>query len=436
MTVIERFSHLRTQGQNIDIRTAGVTIMQRMVGMEAAVKSKVTPMEGMSLVHGDGRPIITFAPTGDPNQQSLISEYEIFRGDLARILYDLTKDNPRIKYVFGEQIASVQQQQEKADDDDDDGPVTVEFANGTPTSEYDLIVACDGATSRTRAMALNCGVRDYIHSVNTWVAYFSLDRDLLEGSKHGIAHSSVGGRFLALGPDPTGVTRVTVMAVNPRPSFSSSSSSFSSGGKGDDATLPFRNAAKQGDEALKAYVAEYLRGSGWKSDAVIECLLNQNQNQNPQSPSTPTTTVSDFYASEIVQVKIPRLYHNRFVLVGDAGYAPGPTGAGTSLAIAGAYVLAGEVGSTHKGDLAAGLQAYEERMRPIIVDMQKIPPGIPTVMAPQTAWGLRLRNAILGVIWWGMALAKYFAWLPGLWASSFGGDKYGIPEYEFEGDKV
>lgn len=29
-----------------------------------------------------------------------------------------------------------------------DGAITVEFANGLPTSEYDLVVACDGSTSR------------------------------------------------------------------------------------------------------------------------------------------------------------------------------------------------------------------------------------------------------------------------------------------------
>ena len=75
----------------------------------------------------------------------------------------------------------------------------------------------------------------------------------------------------------------------------------------------------------------------------------------------------DFYANEIIQVKTSSLYKGRFVLVGDAGYAPGFTGAGTILAIAGAYMLAGEVGK-HKGSLAAGLRGYEEQIRPIIND--------------------------------------------------------------------
>lgn len=39
----------------------------------------------------------------------------------------------------------------------DNGPIKVEFANGLPPSEYDLVVAADGATSTTRAMGLGCG---------------------------------------------------------------------------------------------------------------------------------------------------------------------------------------------------------------------------------------------------------------------------------------
>lgn len=145
VTIIERFPKLRTGGQNVDIRTVGVTIMRKMPGMEAAVRAKTNTMEGISFVHENGQTFAIMRATGDPNQQSLVSEYEIFRGDLAQILFDLTKDNPKIKYVLGEQVASMVQEK-------DEGSVTVKFENGFPTSEYDLVVACDGATSRTREL--------------------------------------------------------------------------------------------------------------------------------------------------------------------------------------------------------------------------------------------------------------------------------------------
>lgn len=391
VTVVERFPALRTNGQGIDIRTAGVTVMRKMPGMEAAVRARTTEMEGISVVRGNGRPYGTIRATGNPDQQSLVSEYEIFRGDLAKILFDMTKDNENIKYIFGEQIASMQQNEK------DDGPITVEFSNGLPTSEYDLVVACDGATSRTRAIGLGCGVRTHIKPTNCWAAYFSIKQELLQGSKLAQSYSAVGGRFIGVGPDPSGVNRVGLMSLHTRDNR--------------DATLPFREATKQGDDALKQFVAERYKGAGWKSDEIIKGMMD----------------TGDFYASEVVQVKTRSLYKGRFVLVGDAGYAPGFTGGGTSLAIAGAYLLAGEV-CKHKGDLAAGLRGYEKQMRPIMDDLQKVPPLVPTVFAPQTAWGLWLRNHIFALIAWTGILEFAQRFLAGSFAST---DKYGIPDYEW-----
>lgn len=101
----------------------------------------------------------------------------------------------------------------------------------------------------------------------------------------------------------------------------------------------------------------------------------------------------------MVLVKVPSLYKGRVVLTGDAGYAPGPTGTDTSLAMTGGYVLAGGI-VKHAENLEAGLTGYEECMRPIIDDMQKIPPFVPGAAAPQTAWWIWLRNMIFAFIVW------------------------------------
>ena len=391
VTVIERFPQLRTAGQAIDIRSTGVTIMRKMPGMEPAVRAKNTSIVGMSFVRDDGTPYGTITSTGNPEQQSLISEYEIFRGDLGRVIYDLTKDNESIKYIFNEQIASMQQS-EKEDD-----PITVEFTNATPTTTYDLVVACDGSHSRTRAMGLNCGVRDHIDPSNCWSCFFSIKEDILNGDLIGKAVSAPGGRAVMVGPDPSGLTRITLMSLNAADKR--------------DLTLEFREAMGQGEEALKRYIAKKFRGAGWKTDEILDAMMGS----------------TDFYANEVVVVRTPRVYKGRFVMVGDAGYAPSFTGTGTTLALTGAYVLAGEI-ARHKGDLSAGLKGYEERMRPIVDDMQKVPPFVTTIMAPQTAWGIWLRNNIFAFIAWTnvMEYAQRF----------FGGaaqekDKYGLPDYEW-----
>ncbi|RKK10031.1 hypothetical protein BFJ65_g15334 [Fusarium oxysporum f. sp. cepae] len=361
VTVIERFPALRTGGQAVDIRTAGVSVMRKMAGLESAVRAKSTQEEGSA----------SFA---------------------KMILFDMTRGNKNINYIFDEQIASMQQSEKIA------GPITVTFTNGTEASEYDLVVACDGATSRTRALGLGCNGGDQIVSTNCWSAYFSIPQDLLNGSKIGQGFNAVRGRNISIGSDPEGFSRVLLMCMNPRDK--------------PESAVAFREASAKGNDALKKYIAQHYSDVGWKSSIALKEMMNSE----------------DFYASEIVQVKTPTLSKGRFVLVGDAGYAAGLTGGGTSLALAGAYILAGEL-SKHNGDITAGLQGYEQQIRPLINKMQMIPPLITTILAPQTAWGIWLRNNIFAfVAWTGLVeLAQRYI------GGGFGDARaFPIPEYDWE----
>lgn len=400
ITIIERFPALRTGGQNVDIRTCGVTVIRKMSKLEATLRNHLAPLQGMQLVDTGGTPLITIRGTGDAEQQSLISEYEVFRDDLARIIYDLNVDNPRIRHVFGEQIASLRQEKDS---------VTVAFANGhLPETRYDLVVAADGATSRTRALGFDCCYRDHIIPLNAWAAYCTVPRDFLEGSKISEFSTSTPGRAMILAPDhQAGHNRAVLSGAYPRSAPT------------EQVMRPFQEAVKAGDDSTKAYLSNFFQGH--KPDDILQVILSSD----------------NLYASEAVQVKVPQLYKGRFVLVGDAGYAAGPTGTGTSLAITGAYLLAGEI-NNHPEDLALGLQRYAERMQPIVADMQQIPPGFPGIMTPQSAWGLSLRNAVIRTISVLMATCAYtridvlFSWVAARFSSSFGKDKYNVPEYEWK----
>lgn len=114
-------------------------------------------------------------------------------------------------------------------------------------------------------------------------------------------------------------------------------------------------------------------------------------------------------------------------MVGDAGYAPGFAGTGTTLALTGAYVLAGEI-SRHAGDLDAGLRGYEERLRPIIDKMQKLPPGGMGIFAPQTAWGLWFRNTLYSIVV-RSGIADFAQ--KRLFSQSAGADEFSLEDYEF-----
>ncbi|KAH7324435.1 hypothetical protein B0I35DRAFT_475680 [Stachybotrys elegans] len=178
----------------------------------------------------------------------------------------------------------------------------------------------------------------------------------------------------------------------------------------------FREAIEQGDMPRRRFIASEFEGGGWKCGEAVRAMMHAKY----------------FYANEHVQVKVPHLYKGRFVLVGDAGYGPGATGVGTSLALAGAYVLAGDV-QVNQGNIAAALQGYESRMRPTIDDLWKAPPFLSSIIAPQTRWGLWVRNTIFslvtrtGIIDLGQ---RYVA-------PAFGNAKnYPLPDYEGLGSKT
>jgi 2-polyprenyl-6-methoxyphenol hydroxylase-like FAD-dependent oxidoreductase len=132
----------------------------------------------------------------------------------------------------------------------------------------------------------------------------------------------------------------------------------------------------------------------------------------------------DFYCSLFGQIRSPKLYDGCVVLLGDAGYAT--PGFGTSLAIIGGYVLAGELLS-HPGDVKTALERYEEIMLPFAKNSQGGDNAM-QLLNPQTLWGIRIRNAILGFVTWtkldrlAMAVAS---------ALGFTAKKVPMPDYQW-----
>ena len=185
---------------------------------------------------------------------------------------------------------------------------------------------------------------------------------------------------------------------------------------GSDARLPqFAKAVKEGIQAQKALVQQMFQDADWEVARLLKGMHESN----------------DFYLQHIAQVRLSRWSNRRVALVGDAAYAPSPfTGMGTSLAFIGAYVLAGEI-SRQPSNISAALESYEQVMRPYVESVQSLPPGIPWVVNPQSALGVKILNTgfwlagllsksgILGV------LGKVAAYIP------FGGDyPFKLPKYE------
>jgi 2-polyprenyl-6-methoxyphenol hydroxylase-like FAD-dependent oxidoreductase len=112
-------------------------------------------------------------------------------------------------------------------------------------------------------------------------------------------------------------------------------------------------------------LAERFAGAGWECEALVAAAR----------------VADDFYFDAFAQVHMGSWSSGRVALVGDAGYCASPlSGLGTSLALVGAYVLAGELGPARPVStehLRCALDRYERRLRPYVATSQLLPgPGI------------------------------------------------------------
>lgn len=91
ITIVERAPSLRLTGASVDIRSSAVDIIKWM-GAEEEIRRHGTDEEGVQFVEEDDSEVATFRATGRTDIQSMTSEFEIFRGALAKIFIDPVLD--------------------------------------------------------------------------------------------------------------------------------------------------------------------------------------------------------------------------------------------------------------------------------------------------------------------------------------------------------
>jgi 2-polyprenyl-6-methoxyphenol hydroxylase-like FAD-dependent oxidoreductase len=101
----------------------------------------------------------------------------------------------------------------------------------------------------------------------------------------------------------------------------------------------------------------------------------------------------DLYFDSVSQARVPQWSRGRIALVGDAAYGPSLlAGEGTSLAMAGAYVLAGELATA--GDASIAFSNYERRLKSHMDRKQRQATRMGSWFAPRTQPGLWIRNSV------------------------------------------
>jgi len=303
VTVVERAPALRkTGGHAVDLFAPAMDIVERM-GLADQVEARSTGTERMVVLREGARRPTTI------DLRKLMAGFsrrhvEIMRDDLSEILYDATRDD--VEYVFGDHVTAI----------GDDGEVT--FANGGPR-RFDLVIGADGLHSGVRGLVFG-PESAYTRWIGGYIAVASIPNYLdLRNEMRGFAGvNRLGGLYSA-----QHMTDARAMFLFRTPT---------------ELSYDRHDGAAQ-----RRLLREQFGDLGWE----IPRLLDE------------TDRASAFYFDSITQLRLEHWTRGRVALVGDAGYCPGPAvGGSTSLAVVGAYTLAGELAAAG-GDAARAYPAYE-----------------------------------------------------------------------------
>lgn len=351
ITIVERSSSPRVTGQAIDIRGAAVEIIKQMK-LEEAIRSRHTTEEGTIFVNSLGKPFAQFNAGN-----AFTAEYEILRADLSQLFLEATEGLANVHYIYGDSVQSLEQT--------DEG-INVTFTGGSKDT-FDLLVAADGSTSKTRSLILDEQILKNSYSfLGQYIAWFSIPSRPTD-TKLWHWYNTAKGLGIMIRPHRNISSMGAYLCI----------------------TMPAReqrdpaveNAMDQGTEAAKRLLHEYFENAGWEAKRVLEGMDH----------------AEDFYMSRAAQVKLSKWTNGRALVIGDAAFAT--FGIGTSLAIESAYLLAGELSKIQsKEDVPQALEKYEEVFRSFYAKMEELPTGYPQIAFPQTAWGLRFRDSVLWLV--------------------------------------
>lgn len=344
VTMVERDTEARMGGQAVDVRGVARTVLERM-GLMTEVVSAGLDEAGFAYVDGGGDVGVRIPATAFGGD-GIVAEVEILRGALSEILR-----NAALAYVVerrGDSITGLRQHEHGVD---------ASFAHAEDEG-FDLVVGAEGTRSQVRRLAFDAPTA--IRPIGAIMSYFSTT---LPAPEPGWFHmfSAPGRRMAAVRPNLDGGTTALL-------SFATGAGAVEAA---RGAVLP-RNRADQ-----HALLRSVFADVGWLAPKLLDEMAD----------------APDFHVDDLAQVRLDGWSHGRVVLVGDAAHSPSPlTGMGTSLALVGAYVLAGEL-TRAAGNHRIAFARYEQVMRDYVRRGQQLPPGGVAGFLPKTRFAIGMRNA-------------------------------------------
>jgi len=345
VTVVERADAIRSGGYPIDVRGTAIDVVERM-GVLSQLRAAHIDTRKLTFVDVNGDPIAAITPE-DLAGGVTTRHIELPRGELTSVLYDLTR-NREIRYRFNDSIDALH---------DDGAGVDVRFRSGAQ-QRFDIVIGADGMHSNTRGLVFGPEA-----PFNRYLGFcfnlFSVPNDV--GLSHEAVVYSEPGRVA--GVYAVGDSHTLQAFLN----FAADESPFHS----------HPDVDKQ-----RQRTAEIFSPGGWEVPRLVAAMQRAD----------------DLFFDTVSQIHMPRWSSGRVALIGDAAHAPSfLSGQGSSLALVGAYVLAGEL--VAHADPVDAFASYERIARPFMEANQALASRKGgSLLMPRTQEELDARNATLAAM--------------------------------------
>jgi 2-polyprenyl-6-methoxyphenol hydroxylase-like FAD-dependent oxidoreductase len=338
--IVEEAWELRTGGYMIDFWGVGYGVSERM-GLHERLREIGYDIREIRLV--DGRGHRKAALTTDSMREALGGRYvSLLRGELVRELHRMLDNG--VEVIFGDRVRSLAQGTQG---------VVVEFERG-PARQFDAVVGADGVHSSVRRIEFGTDA-DFEAPLGYSIAAFTAN---------GYPHRDEGV-YLSRTIPGRQVVRCTLRGA--RSVFFIVLSSELTHGRSLDTPAEQRSC-----------IVDAISGMRWEVPEIVAALEH----------------CDDLYFDSVCQIRMPTWSRGRVALLGDAAYCPSLlAGEGASFAMAGAYILAGEIAAA-PGELEHAFRQYEQRLKPFIERKQQAALRLGGWFAPRTRFGLLVRNEL------------------------------------------
>lgn len=328
-TIIEKSAELRTGGHAVDLWGSAVDILEWMGLLAQLERQRTRNDRGVMIAPGLQPRELDLAQI---SHEFASRQIEIMRGELVSALEQSI--SARVDFIFNNSISSI--------DEHADG-LTVTFERGG-SRDFALVVGADGQHSNVRRIAFGEEAR-FSHYLGGYIGGCMIP-----------AYRELQGRvYRYVVPNKTVVLYPVRQCNEIAVAFLFRS--------------PKRLNLHHDDLGGQMRVLqETFSGESWDVPHLLDRLDG----------------AKGFYFEALSQITMPSWFRGRIALVGDAGYGPAPAvGGGTSLAVLGAYILAGELAEA-TGDHRRGLVNYQNVFGEVVTQSRSIGPAVLQSLLPSS----------------------------------------------------